>query len=391
MFKTLLKVAVVVLLALALAELGQEDPGYVLINYSGYVIETSLLIIIAFAVVASIAIYLAAFFLKPIWLQFKGTALSPKQERHQLTLTKGMLALSDGDWVFAEKQLNRMPKNTPATLIALLGSARAAFELGKDDRAQQYLEQALKFDKKNGVKHRHHILLAQAQLAVSKTDYVAAMRSLNKIAASDHNKAYWKMKARVLLHTQQWHQLYALMPKIRQDTLFSDTELLELEVTCFGALMHDQPLETIEEFWKTIPSKRRLLSPLARTKFNALANIGETKLALELAQEQVQRGMDSDWALDLASLTEADWQARYNLITKYMPTGAQSSKALGMLAYQGDKYDVALDHLNEALKQEPSDLSTQLLIFKIEKQSDQAKSPEQQLEILSEKVNSLAV
>lgn len=389
MLKTMLKIALIILLALALAELGQEDPGYILINYSGFIIETSLMVVIVLVILTIMAITLISYCIKPFWNRLKPISSNPRQEKLNSHLIKGMLSLSDGDWFSAQKQLNRIPKNTSTSIIAIVGQARAAYELGQEAKALAYLEDAQKLDKKNGGKYKHHLLLAECQFAIASTDYALAMRALNKVSANHQTKAFWKLKAKVLLLTQQWHQLYALLPKIRQDKLFGEEQLLDLEVQCFAALMHDQPLETIQEFWKSIPVKRKLLSELAQVKFTALLNINEPKLAFELAQEQVQRGINTDWAVHLTKLTSIDWQTRYNLVTKYMgnnTSDTQVSKALGLLAYQGEDFATATNHLNHALQLQPQDLATQLLVFKIEKQQNQAPSPEDQLEIIVDKV-----
>lgn len=389
MLKTMLKLALIILIALTLAELGREDPGYVLINYSGYVIETSILVLIIATIVLFMTIAMISYLVKPFWNRLKPIPSHPRQEKSIALFTDGMLALSDGDWPAARKRLGKLPKNNPLGLVSTLGAARAAYELGKASEAQGYLDQAKKIDQKQGGKNRHHLHLIECQFAIASTDYAAALRALNKIEAKFQNKAFWKLKARILNHTHQWHQLYALLPQIRRDKLFGEEELLILETECFGALMYEQNLETIEEFWKAVPAKRKELSEMAQVKFRALLNIEETKLAFDIAQTQVQRGIDTRWALELTKLHTIDWQVRYNLITKFF--GNQSSdvrvsKALGLIAKQGEHYTEALEHFNHALQLAPKDITTQLLVFEVEQKHGQTTSPEEKLELITEKV-----
>lgn len=389
MLKTMLKLALIILVALTLAELGREDPGYVLINYSGYVIETSILVLIIAGLVLTMAVALISYFVKPFWNRLKPIPSHPRQEKAIALFNEGMLALSDGDWPSARKRLGKLPKSHSLSLISTLGAARAAYELGKTAEAQSYLDQAKSIDQKQGGKNRHHLNLIEAQFAMASTDYALALRALNRIEAKYQNKAFWKLKARILCHTHQWHQLYALLPQIRQDKLFGEEELLQLEANCFRSLMHEQNLETIEEFWKAIPTKRRQLSEIAQIKFEALLAIGESDAAFALAQEQIQRGIDSQWAIALTQLKHIDWQTRYNLITKYFGNQAsdvQVSKALGLIAKQGEHFSEALEHLKHALQLEPKDITTQLLVFEVEKEQGQSKSTEQKLEIITESV-----
>jgi len=386
MLKILLKLALIIIVALTIAELGRDDPGYILINYKSMIIETSILVVVIFGLLLAMLIAFTLSIVKPFWDRLRPIPTNPKQERALHHFTQGMLALSDGDWPTAQKRLKKLPKNNNLSIVASLGAARAAYETGNQDQAKTYIENAKVIDRKQGQKNKHHLLLVDSQLAMSQGDYGAALRALNKVSSDHQNKAFWKLKARILQHSGQWHQLYALLPKIRQDKLFGDQELLQLEVDCYATLMHDQGLETIDEFWKSIPSKRRALSELAQVRFRALLSQNETALAYEVAEQQIQRGIDSQWALELAKLKTWDWQTRYNLITKYMGnlvSDPKVSKALGLIAQQGGHNTEALDHFKHTLQLEPKDMITQLMIFELEKDQDTSLSPEKKLEIIS--------
>lgn len=390
MLKTMLKIALVILLALTLAELGRQDPGYILINYQNTIIETSILVVIIALVGIALLVALIASLIRPVWNRVKPISANPRQEKIYTHLTHGMLSLADGDWIRAQKYLQKLPRNHQLNIIATLGEARASYELGQESLIESHLERAHTIDQKHGGKFRHHLYLAESQFAFARTDYPAALRALQKISASQQKDAFWKLKARILSKTNQWHQLYAILPKLRQDKLLDDQELLQLEIECFTAMLDQQPLETQNEFWKSIPAKRRQLSELAMVRYNALRSTGETKLALDIAQEQVHRAVDSRWALELAKLQETDWQMRYNLITKYFghnTADVNVSKALGYIAQQGDQNKEALEHLRHALELQPRDLATQLVIFDLEKKQNQFKPAEQRLNIISEKIS----
>ncbi len=157
MLKNLLKIAFIVLLALAVAELGRSDPGYILINFHGYIIETSVLVLVIFAVILGIISAVVLNLIKPVWSWLKPVAYTKQQDKTAYMLTQGMLNLADGDWKKAQKLLSKVSSRSPLNLIATIGQARAAYEQGQLDKAFSYLESARKIDIKNGDKNRHHI------------------------------------------------------------------------------------------------------------------------------------------------------------------------------------------------------------------------------------------
>ena len=371
MLKNLLKIAFIVLLALAVAELGRSDPGYILINFHGYIIETSVLVLVIFAVILGIISAVILNLIKPVWSWLKPVAYTKQQDKTAYMLTQGMLNLADGDWKKAQKLLSKVSSRSPLNLIATIGQARAAYEQGQLDKAFSYLESARKIDIKNGDKNRHHICFIESQFAMHSGDYAGALRALNKVSANQQTGIFWKLKARILKAQNEWHQIYSILPQIRQDKLLSDEELIALESQCYTAMTDGQSLETINEFWKSLPAKRRQISEIAQVKFHALMKLEKHDLAYQIVEEQVHRGLDTRWALTLAQMTDVNWQARYNLLTKYMGNRTEDTnvlKAQGVLLQQGGDNAQALEFLHKAVALDPKDMKTQILVYELEKE-----------------------
>jgi HemY protein len=141
--KWLLLALVALIGSVTVALVALPDPGYVLIGYGKYSVETTLLV---FAVVLLLAYFgfrgLAGLWHVPVrvhrWEQRR------EDRRLQRWFDEATQALSEGRVERAERRLARLLKSGQAPLQAYLSAAQAASQLGADERRDQYLQLALK-------------------------------------------------------------------------------------------------------------------------------------------------------------------------------------------------------------------------------------------------------
>jgi len=384
MLKTFFKLALLLLLALALAELGRRDPGYIMINWQDYVIETSVLIMIILAIALFAVVMLIKSLLDPITSKLKTIGQPVKVDRHHHMLNQGMMALTDGDWTHAQQRLTKASKHQPVGLVASMGAAKAALELGDHKAMQRHLKQARTIDRKQNEQFRHNITLFEAQAAYTENRHEDTIKLLTSVAEPSRNQPYWRLKTQSLAALGKWHQIYGELPAIRDQHALSDTELTELEANCLRHIMAEQGSETANDFWQSLPAKRRRRSPVAQARFADLVSRGELDAAANLAFEQLQMGVDSSWAACVAGLKHQDWQTRYNQVIKYLGHRDEEiviQQALAEIAHQGNQRDLAERHLQKALDIDPTNIALQFARFDAGKLD-----PAQQLAILREQV-----
>lgn len=138
----IIKLAVVVAIAIWLV----EHPGYVTLSWQGFVIETS----VAILLVALLVVIGVATLLYRLWRSIRGAPrrlgsrrLTRKRERGYEALTRGMVAVAAGDAEAARRFANEadnLLRNPPLTLLL---SAQAAQLNGDDQAAQKYFEAML--------------------------------------------------------------------------------------------------------------------------------------------------------------------------------------------------------------------------------------------------------
>ena len=140
-----MKIGIIVVVALIVSAFGASfllaDPGYVVINFRGYVIEMSV------PVLAGLAVALVFI----VWLVRKVIA-APRRlgeaagryrsARSGQKLTRGMIAVAEGNLARGERLLGRAASTSDSPLFNYLQAARAAHLQGKDERRDEWLRMA---------------------------------------------------------------------------------------------------------------------------------------------------------------------------------------------------------------------------------------------------------
>jgi HemY protein len=175
-------IVVVVLFASAFgAHFLLADPGYVVINFRGYVIEMSVPVLAGFAFAFVLAVWLIRkLIVAPRRL---GEAAGRyRSARSGQKLTKGMIAVAEGNFSRGEKMLGRAALGRAAStsdspLFNYLQAARAAHLQGRDDRRDEWLRLAYE----EIPEAANAILLTQAEFQIDRGENEQALASSSRI------------------------------------------------------------------------------------------------------------------------------------------------------------------------------------------------------------------
>ena len=140
-----MKFALVVVIAIVVSAFGAHfllgDPGYVIINFRGYLVEMSVPVLIG----------IAALLVFSIWL-IRRVVQAPRRlgeaagryraGRAGQKLTRGMIEVAEGNFARGEKLLARAAGTSDAPLFNYLQAARAAHLQGEDARRDEWLKLA---------------------------------------------------------------------------------------------------------------------------------------------------------------------------------------------------------------------------------------------------------
>ena len=161
----------------------ETDPGYVLVAYGNYTVETSLWVGIVLlgrlypvdlcAVVRLIRRLLAGQNSLSSWLGSRRTRAASR-----LT-TRGLISFIEGNWSRARRQLLRGARNSEAPLINYLMAARASYRLNEPEKMREYLGAAEDAESEAGIA----VELTQAELKLHAGQYEQALATLVRAQA----------------------------------------------------------------------------------------------------------------------------------------------------------------------------------------------------------------
>ena len=235
MKRSLVLLLLVIVFAGLMGTLIARDPGYVLIAYGEYSLQTSLWILpfllIIFIVAVSLTVRAAKWFLTGS-SSFKHWREERKTRRsHDLT-TKGMSLLAVGDYSRAEKYLISGAQNHENPGANYLAAARAADAQANGEQRESLLRLAVEADRKLA----DAASISTAEMALQRGDWQRCLSALEDVKDND---LVLNLKRKALLELQDWKTLADLMPALRRtgadlsgfEKQVAMTRLTALEIT----------------------------------------------------------------------------------------------------------------------------------------------------------------
>ncbi len=294
-----MKFGLIVILALIISSFTAhfllQDPGYVVINFRGYLIEMSVPVFIALIFILLITIWLI---LKLIRAPRKlGQAAARfRSGRAGNRLTRGMIEIAEGNFAKGERLLARTAHKSDAPLLNYLQAARAAHLLGDDKRRDGWLRQAYE----QTPEAANAVLLTQAELQLDQKQYEQALATLRKLAENSpgHRHAL-ALLGRLYFRLQDWEQLGELLPKLRKHGSI-DAERISLwtqRVHC-ERLQQAADGNTVNIVWQSIPRAERKLAAIREHYYTRLIDTG----LHETAEKEIAQELKRDWRAPLVRL-----------------------------------------------------------------------------------------
>ncbi len=283
----------------------ETDPGYVLLAYGNYTVETSLWIGLVLLLLLVVAIYLSLRLLRQLLGGRHSVAhwLGARKSRQAARLTKrGLIAFIEGNWQKARRQLLRGADHNDAPLINYLVAARASHRLGDSEAMREYLGAAERSDAEAGIA----VELTQAEMKLDSGQFEQAVATLVR---ARRNAARHPHVLKLLCQSYQgledWDSLAALLPDLARHKVMPAGELHQLERTVhLRRLQHcaarggDHAAGTLHERWQSLPPAWKRDSELLRVYVALLI----TQDAHAAAEKVCLRALNQDWDSELARL-----------------------------------------------------------------------------------------
>lgn len=272
-----------------------DDPGYLLVTWHQWVLETSLWIALAGMTVLFFALLFALGVLNTLAdavTQWQQRRIAERERQARQLTERGLAQYAEADWRKATSTLMKAAELVDAPLLVRLTSARAAEEEGRIDLAGQLLREA----RAQAGEAAPLVDVRIASLRLRHGDAAGARLVLEKLREHfpKHPRAL-RLLSDVYRQLGAWQPLTALLPSLKK--LLPEAQWLALGREAWAAHLvaveneagypgRKARLEAMQGAWKSVPAEFRGDESVVAAYADALARQdaqGEALAVLERA------------------------------------------------------------------------------------------------------------
>ena len=271
------------------------DPGYVAINFRGYLIEMSVPVLVSLVVLLVIGVWLIRRLIQAP-RRLGEAAGRYRAGRAGLKLTRGMIEVAEGNFARGEKLLARAASTSDAPLFNYLQAARAAHLQGKDERRDEWLKLAYE----QTPEAANAVLLTQAELQLDREQYEQALATLRRLEENsrDHSHAL-ALLGRLYFRLQDWAQLTEILPRLQKQGRVKQATLDEWTVRIHREnFVSAADGDAIVAEWKSVPKRLRGNVTLLDAYYMSLMRVG----LHDKAEKDLAAALKAEWRAPLVRL-----------------------------------------------------------------------------------------
>jgi HemY protein len=368
MIKLLFYALIFLILAVYVALIAREDPGYALLSHGDWSVEGTMVLLISVMTALIGGILLLAFLLVKT-IKLPGRLGDWNQNRKTIKAIKncnqGYIELAEGNWREAEKHLRKSANSSGMPILNYLAAARAAQEEGAQRRRDNYLLQAHKSDPNADIA----IGLTQAELQIKDGQAEQALATLMHLRTlAPKHKQVLKMLFGVYKQLNSWKDLEALLPELRKSRLFEDHVLVQFEQSLTRQLMkqamQEKNLGELKSIWNRLSRTIQNDPSMIHFYCQLLLSINEEELAIELIKDGIKRHWYAPLILLYGHAKEKDVAKQLEVAESWLSDNGRSAElllTLGRLSLFNQLWGKARDYLTESLSVSPTTEAYQVL------------------------------
>lgn len=312
------------------------DPGYVAINFRGYLVEMSVPVLISITVLLFVAVWLIRRVIQAP-RRLGEAAGRYRSGRAGQKLTRGMIEVAEGNFAKGEKLLARAASTSDTPLFNYLQAARAAHLQGQDERRDEWLRLAYE----QTPEAANAVLLTQAELQLDRQQYEQALATLRRIEENSQNHSHaLALMGRLYYRLEDWQHLAGLLPRLsKQGRVKRET------IDKWAVRVHSENFkraadgDAILAEWKTVTKALRANTTLLDAYYMNLMRVG----LHGKAEKDLARALKSEWRGPLVRL--------FGLV-EGPDASKQLKRAEGWLSKHGDDPDLLLAAARLCLRNE---------------------------------------
>ncbi|MGQ0801846.1 MAG: heme biosynthesis protein HemY [Pseudomarimonas sp.] len=284
-----------VLILLALAVLGALvwhwlalDPGYVLVTFRGWSVESTLVVAIALGIVIGLLLRMLLWLLRAPFVGWRRRQRRIARGR----LADGLMALEDGRWVQADRLLGKAAREESLRVPALLAAHRAAHARGQTERAIGLLAEA------GMAGGQTQARLINVEHLIERGQFASAAELLEHAAVNDNlSPRGLELRVQALVGAGRAAEALDLLPALRASKIREGEALLKLEAHAIAAaLLQTEGLGVLLARWKGLSKPQRKQAELIDAFARRAAMLGDA----DEAAAAIERALNKDWSETLA-------------------------------------------------------------------------------------------
>ncbi len=328
------------------------DPGYLLIRYGGTRIETTLV----FALVALLVLWgLVALAARVLRWPFR--AWRRRHERRgRERIAAGLVALAEGRYERALRELERAAQHPGLRAPALLAAARAAHARGDTARADTALDEAATSTPAAALALRARFRLEQGEVDAALALLRAAAPDADAIAALP--PAAVRLLAEAALLRNDPAAARAALTAFGRGESLAPAAFASLQTRVLVAALTAAPdAETLAEVWSGLDRGERALPEVTAAYARRAAAFGLVLPALDALEARLRRDWNETLIRVYGELGEAEADTRLRRAEGWLEAHPHSPGlllALGRLCIQCRLWGKAREYLERGLAVQPA-------------------------------------
>jgi len=349
---------VALLLGVGVVAVIETDPGYVLVSYGNWTLETSLWVglLVLLLLILSISLLLRLGYRIIGGQRTLSSWFGTRKVRNALRLsTRGLISFTEGNWVTARRQLVRGAQNNEAPLVNYLLAARSSAQLHDTDKVHEYLRAA--GDAEPGAAVAVEVALAEMKLQAG--EYQQAVVALDQATRNvGRHPHVLTLLSQAYQGLEDWDRLAELLPQLQKHKLPSTAQFQQLE-----RQVHQSRLESgapdraqLRAIWQQVPRHLQRDARMIDVYVGRLIAAGDH----DAADKMIQRALKQAWSVPLVrkygfvQCNNASRQlARAEGWLTAHPQDAQLLLCLGRLATRDELWGKARDYFESSYRLDP--------------------------------------
>lgn len=351
--------------------------GQIIVVLPDYSIRTSLgmFVFLLLAVFAVLYVAVRSFSgLMHIPDQFRSRRSRGQNAKAEFYLTRGFIALEEGDWQEAEKLFKRGTRFSRWPAINYIGAARAAQQQGALDRRDAFLDQAHSASAESAL--AADIVRTELQLEQQQTDQAyLTLKQMN--SDTPGNPKIRAMLLEVASVLKDWRQMLELLNEYERTGGMTAVDLYAGQLQAGTGLLREAArrgdLTALNTVWHNLPARLRKEPLVTAAYVQGRLQYADTADCEPLIREALREELDPDLIRLYGLVQGKDTRKQLALVEKLLashPDDATLLLTAGRLYKRSQLWGKARHNLETSLKYSPSAAACHELATMFDSQGD---------------------